>query len=45
MKKAAAVLAVVIMVVSLVSLVFAAEAKKGTIKGVVPDLICFAKYR
>lgn len=34
MKKIAAVLTVVVLVVSLVSLVFAAEAKKGTIKGV-----------
>jgi len=34
MKKIAAVLAVMIMVVSLVSLVYAADMKKGTIKGV-----------
>ena len=34
MKKIAAVLAVAILVVSLVSMVFAADAKKGTIKGV-----------
>ena len=34
MKKVAAILAVVILVVSLVSLVFAAEAKMGTIKAV-----------
>ncbi len=34
MKKAAAVLAVLILAVSLVSMVFAAEAKKGTIRGV-----------
>jgi hypothetical protein len=34
MKKVAAILAVVVLVVSLVSLVFAAEAKMGTIKGV-----------
>jgi hypothetical protein len=34
MKKAAAILAVVVLVVSLVSLAFAAEAMKGTIKSV-----------
>jgi hypothetical protein len=34
MKKIAAVLAVAVLVVSLVSLVYAAEAKKGTIKAV-----------
>ena len=34
MKKIAVVLAVVVLVVSLVSLAFAAEAKKGTIKAV-----------
>lgn len=34
MKKATAVLAVAVLVVSLVSLVFAADAKKGTIKAV-----------
>ena len=34
MKKVAAVLSVVVLVVSLVSLVFAADAKKGTIKSV-----------
>lgn len=34
MKKIAAVLTVVVMVVSLVSMVFAAEMKKGTIKSV-----------
>ena len=34
MKKVAAVLSVAVLVVSLVSLVFAAEAKKGTVKSV-----------
>jgi Cu/Ag efflux protein CusF len=34
MKKVAVVLAVVVLVVSLVSLVFAAESKMGTVKGV-----------
>lgn len=34
MKKIAAVLAVLVLVVSLVSMVFAAETKKGTIKSV-----------
>ncbi len=34
MKKAAAVSAVLVLAVSLVSMVFAAEAKKGTIRGI-----------
>ncbi len=34
MKKVAAILGAVVLVVAMVSMVFAAEAKKGTIKGV-----------